>query len=99
MTMNWKELGRSRRGLTLRYYPSIRLEGLCKTTETLNYDSRRRDSKPGPPEYEVGMLTSRTRRAVSRVRVATSVLRYCYVFTHTDRTGLLYFPVITYYLL
>jgi hypothetical protein len=38
----------------LRYCPSIRLEGLRKTTKTLSYSSRflGRDLKPAPPEYE-----------------------------------------------
>jgi hypothetical protein len=34
------------------YYPGIHLEGLGKTAKTLNQDSRGRNLKPGPPEYE-----------------------------------------------
>jgi hypothetical protein len=33
--MNWKVLEESGRGLILRYYPGIRLEGLRETTDTL----------------------------------------------------------------
>jgi hypothetical protein len=35
-----KDLVGSGLGLLLRYYPGIRLEGLRKTTKTLNQDSR-----------------------------------------------------------
>jgi hypothetical protein len=50
----------SDRGLILRYYPGIRLEGLRKTTEILSQDSlsRGRDLNLGPPEYEVRVSTS-----------------------------------------
>jgi len=46
----------SGRGLILRYYPGIRLEGLRKTTKTsIRIAGRRgRDLNPGPPEYETG---------------------------------------------
>jgi hypothetical protein len=42
----------SGRGLILRYYPGICLEGLRETTENLSQDSRSsgRDLKPGLPE-------------------------------------------------
>jgi hypothetical protein len=53
--MNWKGFGRGSRDLILRYYPGIRLEGLRKTTKTLNPDSRSRG-----PRYE--FLTSRIRK-------------------------------------
>jgi hypothetical protein len=41
-------------GIILRYYSSTFLEGLRKTTKTLNCDSQSpgKDLKPGPPEYE-----------------------------------------------
>jgi hypothetical protein len=45
------------RGLILRYYPGIRLEGLRKNTENLNQDSRSPGSDPGPPEYEAGVAS------------------------------------------
>jgi hypothetical protein len=42
------------------YYPGIRLERLRKTTEILSQDTRSpyRDLNPGPPEYEVGVITT-----------------------------------------
>jgi hypothetical protein len=56
----------SGRGLILRYYPGIRMEGLRKTTKNLTQDSRsaRRDLSAVPPEYEAGWLTTRPRRSV-----------------------------------
>jgi hypothetical protein len=46
--------------LILRYFPDTGLEGLRKITENLNQDSRMlgRESNLGPPEYEVGVLTT-----------------------------------------
>jgi hypothetical protein len=43
------------------YYTGIRLQGLRKTTKSLNQDSRLpgRDVNPGPPEHESGVLTCR----------------------------------------
>jgi hypothetical protein len=45
----------------LRYYPDIFLDRLRKTTANISQDSRslNRDLKPGPPEYEEGVLTTR----------------------------------------
>jgi hypothetical protein len=59
--MNWKGFGKSSRGLILRYYPGIRLEGLRKTTESLSLDNRslHQELNPGPPKYEAGVLTTR----------------------------------------
>jgi hypothetical protein len=50
----------SGRGLILRYYPGIRLEGLRKTTKKLSQDSQSpgRDLNLEPPEYKVGVLTT-----------------------------------------
>jgi hypothetical protein len=47
-------------------YPGIRLEGLRLTTENFSQDSRSpgRDLKPGPPKYEVGVLTIQSRLSV-----------------------------------
>jgi len=61
MMMNWKVFGRKRSWPILRYYPGIRLEGLRKTTKTsIRIAGRRgRDSNPGPPEYEAGVLTTK----------------------------------------
>jgi hypothetical protein len=54
----WKEQS----GYILRYYPSIHVEGLRKSTKDLSHDRRSsgRNLNPGPPEYETGVLTSRT---------------------------------------
>jgi hypothetical protein len=54
---NGKDLAGSGRGLILRYYPGICLEGLRRTTKDLNQDSR----SPGP-RFEPG--TSRIRSSV-----------------------------------
>jgi hypothetical protein len=64
--MNWKDLEGSCLGLILRYYPRILLEVLRKTTKPLSQESRFPDQelKPGPPEYETGVLTTRQRRSV-----------------------------------
>jgi hypothetical protein len=45
------------------------LDGMRKTTKTLSQDSRSsgRDLNPGPPVYEAGVLTTRTRRKVFRI--------------------------------
>jgi hypothetical protein len=63
--MNWKDLVGSGRGLSLRYYPCIRLQGLRKTTKTsISITGRRhRKSNPGPPGYEVRALTRPRRSA------------------------------------
>jgi hypothetical protein len=55
-----KDVEGSSRGLILRYYPEIYLQGLKKTTKTLSQDSRYtgRGYRSLPPEYEVGMPTS-----------------------------------------
>jgi hypothetical protein len=52
--MNSKELDGNGRGLILKYYLGIYLEGLRKTAKNLSQVSRSpgRDFKPGPPEYE-----------------------------------------------
>jgi hypothetical protein len=53
--------GRKRSWPNLRFYPRICLEGLRKATKNLSQDnwSPGEDLKPGPPEYEAGMLTTR----------------------------------------
>jgi hypothetical protein len=55
-----KELEGSCRGLILRYYPNIHLEGLRKTTKYLYQGSLSpgQDLNLGPPEYTVGVLTT-----------------------------------------
>jgi hypothetical protein len=57
----------------LRYYPGIRLGGLRKTTKNLSQGSRSpgRDLNPGPPEYEAGVLTTRPRRSVNLIIMAS----------------------------
>jgi len=54
------------RDLIERYYPGIRLEGLRRTTKTLNQDSRCSglDLNPEPLENESGVLTRIIRRCV-----------------------------------
>jgi hypothetical protein len=54
-------------GLIFRYYSGIRLEGLRGTTKNLSQDSKSldRDLNPGPPEYQVGVLTTRPRGSVT----------------------------------
>jgi hypothetical protein len=58
--MNWKGYGVKQSRHNLNHYPSICLEGLNKTTKTHSQDRRSvdRDLNLGPPEYEVGMLTT-----------------------------------------
>jgi hypothetical protein len=61
-----QDLVGSGRGLILRYYPGIRLEGLRKTTKKWVRLAGRRSRKcnPVPPEYEAGVLTTRPLRSV-----------------------------------
>jgi hypothetical protein len=56
-----KDVEGSGRGLILRRYPVICLDGLGKITKTLNQDSMSpcRDLNPEHPEYETGALTTR----------------------------------------
>jgi hypothetical protein len=63
MMMICKGFVRSGRGLILRYYPGIRLEGLKKNTNSIRMTGRR-VLNPGPPEYEAGVVTTRPRRSV-----------------------------------
>jgi hypothetical protein len=65
--MNWKGCGRKRSWPNLRYYSGICQERLRKTTKNLSQDSRSlgRDLNPGRPEYEAGVLTTRSRRPVT----------------------------------
>jgi hypothetical protein len=58
--MNWKGYGRKQLWSNLRSCSGICLEGLRKTTEALGQDSQSPgwDLNPGPPKYEVGVLTS-----------------------------------------
>jgi hypothetical protein len=61
-------LKESGRGLILRYYPGIRMEGLRKTTINLSHDSRSLgpDLNLKPHEYKAGVLTTRPGRSVCR---------------------------------
>jgi hypothetical protein len=63
-----KDLEESGRGLILRYYTGISLEGLRKTTKSLSQDSRSPGPylKPGPPRYEAGVLTARPGRSIRK---------------------------------
>jgi hypothetical protein len=64
-----KDLEGSGRGLILKYYSGIRVEGLRKTTKDLSQDSRFPvwDLSPGPPKYEAGVLTALLWRPVARL--------------------------------
>jgi hypothetical protein len=59
-----KDMKRGGRGQILRYYHSICLERLRKTTETHDNRSPSRDLYPRPPEYETWVLTTRPRSSV-----------------------------------
>jgi hypothetical protein len=69
----------SGRGPTLKHHPGIRLEGLRKTTKNLNQDSRSsgRELKPGPPEYDAGVLTTWSWRSVVLNKVYVCGLDLC----------------------
>jgi hypothetical protein len=58
--MMMERCGRKRSWINLRYYAGICLEVLEKTTKTLSQNRRStgRDLNPGPPEYEVRVLTT-----------------------------------------
>jgi hypothetical protein len=73
-----KDLEGSGRGLVLRYYPGIRLARLRKTTINLSQDIRSpgRKFNPGPPKYEVGVLTTRPRRSVYIIQFSEYLLKY-----------------------
>jgi hypothetical protein len=64
--MNWKRFGRKQTLPTFKDCLDILLEGLRKITKLLSQDSRSlgRDLNHGLPEYEVGVLTARSRRSV-----------------------------------
>jgi hypothetical protein len=56
--MNWRENGRKRLYSNLKQYPGICVDGLRKSTEKLNYNSRDpgRDPNFRIPDYETGVL-------------------------------------------
>jgi hypothetical protein len=76
--MNWKGFGRRQQWRILKYYPGIRLEGLRKTTKTLNLDGRSagRDLNPRSPEYKAGVLTTRPRHSVTSYKESTQRISY-----------------------
>jgi hypothetical protein len=60
--MNWNEYGMITWWLNLRYYLGICFEGLRETTKIpQKILSPVRDLNQGPPENEVGLLTTRQR--------------------------------------
>jgi hypothetical protein len=65
--MNWKQRGRKWSWTNLRYYPSIWLEGLRKTTKDLNnYTwSLGQDLNSRPPEYKAAVLATRPQCSVT----------------------------------
>jgi hypothetical protein len=60
-------LDKTGRSLILRYCPGIHMVELRKTTKNISHDSRfpNPDLNTGPPEYEAGVLTTRSRRSLS----------------------------------
>jgi hypothetical protein len=71
------------RGLFWRYYPSICLNGLRKTTKNLSQYSQSpgRDLDTGLREYEAGVLTTRLRRSVTLISPCAKLhqqLKHCY---------------------
>jgi hypothetical protein len=77
--------------LVLIYYPSSCLEGL-RITPKLSQDSRypNRDLNPGPPEFEVVVLSSWPLRAVkqlSRSRCKPVITCRSTIFRRLDRTA------------
>jgi hypothetical protein len=71
----------SGRGLIYSTNPAVGLGGLRKTTKNLGQDSWSpgRDLNPGPPEYETGVLTTRSRRWVCSREVYDIDKNYYYV--------------------
>jgi hypothetical protein len=69
----------SGRGLILRYYLGIRLEELKKKLKpSIRIAGRQgRESNPGNPEYDVGVLTNRPRRSVEGKKEERKSLQRC----------------------
>jgi hypothetical protein len=67
--MIWKGCARSSHGLISRYYPSICLQGLIKSTKALSHDSwcPGWDLNLGPPKYKAGVLTAPPQRSISQM--------------------------------
>jgi hypothetical protein len=66
MMMNWKVFGRKRSWPNFKVLSRNSPAGTEKTTKNLNQDSRCLESNPGPPEYEIGVLSSRQQRSMIR---------------------------------
>jgi hypothetical protein len=88
-----KDVEGSGRGLIFWNYPNICLEGQRKITRNFSRDMRPpgRDLSPGPPEYEVGVLTTtfggwNDKRAVKTVKwtVFVQILLYKVKFSGTS---------------
>jgi hypothetical protein len=73
------ELEESGRGLIIRFYLGIHLEGLRKTTKNLGHDSRSRgrDLNSGSPVYEAGVLVTRPKRLVMTIVTACIIDNNC----------------------
>jgi hypothetical protein len=96
-------------GLILRYYPSIRLEGLRNAKKNLRQDSRSlsRDLNSGPPEYEEELWsfihnTIITKQRVSRQQRTKKIfhctalcncLEYVRLTHNVCNTGIWYYDV------
>jgi hypothetical protein len=78
MMTNWKGFGTGGCDLILGHCPSIRLERLRQTTKNLIRMSGRQcpESNPKPPEYEVGVLTTRPLLSVATLNVHLTTLFY-----------------------
>jgi hypothetical protein len=66
MIWNWKGFGRKRSWPNFKVLSWHSTGGNEENYENLNQDSQSpgRESNPGPPEYEVGVLSTRPRRLV-----------------------------------
>jgi hypothetical protein len=65
MMLNWKQFGRKRLWPNFKVLSRHSPGGTEENHENLNQDSRGREPNPGPPDYEVGVLTTRPRRSVA----------------------------------
>jgi hypothetical protein len=82
-----KDFKGSGRGIILRCFPGIRLDGLRKTTKPLSQDSRSpsRDLNPVHPKYETGILTTRPRSSVTVNHISpVHILAYHFFKVHLN---------------
>jgi hypothetical protein len=80
----------SGRGLIIRYYPDICLEGLRKTTRnSQDSPSPRQDLNPGGLEYKAGVLITRPRSSISWLVIRTCIylIKFDVLFVLTPGTS------------